>query len=59
MNIWYLHGIFFTVSRPLEPLLYAPYYMILIVVWGIVLCLPVSWLLSRVQRYAIRVLHLQ
>lgn len=50
MNLWFIHSIFFTGQRFLQPLLYAPRYSILVLLWGLVMCLPVAWAISKVQR---------
>lgn len=50
MNIWYLHGIFFTGDRPLQWILYYPHYWILIILWGIILLLPVAMICKYLQQ---------
>ena len=42
MNLWFLHGIFFTGSRPLQIWLYYPEYPFLIFILGIILLLPLA-----------------
>lgn len=49
MNMWFLHGIFFTGSRPLQTWLYMPKYSITVYIWGILLIFPVAWILSKFQ----------
>lgn len=53
MNLWFLHGIFFTGSRPLQWILYYPRVSILILIWGLVLLMPVAvgcaWIQKRVM----------
>lgn len=53
MNIWFIHSIFFTGSRPLQPLLYAPKYSILILAFALVMCVPVAWIVGCVQNYVL------
>lgn len=52
MNMWFLHSIFFTGSRPWQHILYFPHYSILILLWGIILLIPgaigVSWIQKRI-----------
>ena len=55
MNIWFLHGLFFTASRPLQPLLYLPRVPLLIVAWGLLVLLPLSMACGVVQRRLLRV----
>lgn len=56
MNIWFLHGIFFSGHCVLQPLLYLPKYSILVVVWGLTLLLPAAWLISRLQKALLHML---
>lgn len=49
MNLWFLHGIFFTSACVLQPYLYAPRYSILVYLWGVACMLPVAWLLKKIQ----------
>ena len=49
MNLWFLHGIFFTSACVLQPYLYAPRYSILVYLWGVACMLPVAWLLKKLQ----------
>lgn len=50
MNLWYLHGIFFTGSRPLQEILYYPKYPIFIFILCIALVLPVAIGCDFIQR---------
>lgn len=50
MNLWYLHGIFFTGSRPLQDILYYPKYPILILILCIAIVLPVAMGCDFIQR---------
>lgn len=49
MNLWFLHGIFFSGLRIMQPVLYFPQYSILVFLWGLLLLVPVSWIVSRIQ----------
>lgn len=49
MNLWFMHGIFFTSACALQPYLYAPRYSILVYLWGVACLLPVAWLLKKIQ----------
>lgn len=53
MNLWFLHGIFFTGSCPLQWILYYPRVSLLILIWGLVLLMPVAvgcaWIQKRVM----------
>lgn len=51
MNLWFLHGIFFTGSRPLQVLLYYPRVSILILIWGLILLIPVAMLFAWIQKH--------
>lgn len=57
MNLWYLHGIFFTGSRPLQELLYSPQYSLFIFVFAVVGLLPVaigcSWIQKTIYQYIV------
>lgn len=48
--LWFLHGIFFTGSRPLQSILYAPRISILIILWGVIILMPVSFVCSKMHR---------
>ncbi|MDM8268298.1 acyltransferase family protein [Barnesiella viscericola] len=50
MNLWYLHGIFFTGSRPLQDVLYYPKYPILIFILCIAIVLPIAMGCDFIQR---------
>lgn len=47
--LWFLHGIFFTGTRPLQSILYAPKISILILFWGVIILMPVSYVCSRMH----------
>ena len=55
MNLWYLHGIFFTGSRPLQGLLYFPQYSLFIFVIAVISLLPVAigcdWIQRTIYQY--------
>lgn len=51
MNLWFLHGIFFTGNRPLQWILYMPKLPILILIWSFVLLLPFAIVISRIHTY--------
>lgn len=50
MNLWLLHGIFFTPKRGLQFIAYCPQYGLLITVWAIVLLLPLSVVVEKAQK---------
>lgn len=50
MNIWYLHGIFFTGQCSIQKVLYFPQYWLLILLWGIFILLPLAFFCDRIQK---------
>lgn len=54
MNLWFLHGIFFTAEKKLQWLLYYPRYSPLILIWGVLLLLPISMICSLLQEFSWR-----
>lgn len=56
MNLWFLHGIFFTGTRPLQYFLYLPRVSILIVIWGVMLLLPFAMVFAWIQKHVWRFL---
>lgn len=52
MNLWFLHGIFFTGSRPLQAILYYPRVSLLILIWGLIMLIPIAMLFAWVQKHA-------
>lgn len=50
MNIWFLHGLFFTCHYKIQPILYYPQYWILILMWGLILVTPLAVLCSKIQK---------
>lgn len=50
MNIWFLHGLFFTGFRDLQPLLYYPRYSVLVFLWGLFLLIPSAWVISQIYK---------
>ncbi len=56
MNIWFLHGLFFSGHRALQPLLYGPEYSVLVYLWGLLLLVPSAWLVSKLQKYIIKLI---
>lgn len=48
--LWFLHGIFFTGTRPLQSILYAPRISILIILWGVIILMPVSFVCSKMHK---------
>lgn len=52
MNLWFLHGIFFTGTRPLQVILYYPRVSILILIWGLIMLIPVAMLFAWIQKHA-------
>ena len=59
MNLWFLHGIFFTANRPLQPLLYSSGSPVLIYITVLALTLPVATLLHFVQQRFLTLLKLK
>ena len=51
MFIWFLHSLFFFRTSDLMKYLYAPKVSILILMWAILLCLPVAWLLTKISDF--------
>ena len=51
MNLWFLHSIFFTGSRPLQSILYWPQLSVAILAWGLMFLLPAAILCSNVQHH--------
>ena len=49
LNLWFIHGLFFTPHRTLQGIAYWPKLSILILVWVFVLLLPVCVLISKSQ----------
>lgn len=58
MNLWFIHSIFFTGRRPLQSLLYAPKYSVLVLFWGLTMCLIVAWAVRQIQSYVLSCLKL-
>lgn len=54
MNLWFLHGIFFTGTRPLQQFLYQPRVSILILIWGLTMLLPAAMLFAYIQKHVWR-----
>ena len=60
MNLWFLHGIFFTGGGArLQAVLYFPQYAIPILIWGVIILLPVSYVCSLAQTKLSRLLHVR
>lgn len=57
MNLWFLHGIFFTGSRPLQTLLYYPKYPLLILIGGILMLIPIAIGCGYIQKYCNQLLE--
>lgn len=55
MNLWLLHGIFFTPKGSLQFVAYWPKYGILIVIWAFIILMPFAFVLDKIQR---RIKHL-
>lgn len=49
MNLWFIHGIFFTGACFLQPYLYAPRFSVLVYAWGLICLLPIAWILKFIQ----------
>lgn len=58
LNIWFLHGIFFTESRDFQWLLYWPKYSVLVMVWAWLLLLPLSYVVTRLQQWIIKTIKI-
>lgn len=58
MNLWFLHGIFFTGQRPLQWIIYWPKISVLIVFVCILILLPVAIACDRVQGSINKILKL-
>lgn len=54
MNIWFLHGIFFTGECHLQKIIYYPYISIFILIWCFVILLPVSIGCTYLQKYILK-----
>ena len=50
MNIWFLHGIFFTGRRPLQDLVYSPHYPVLIYAFAFLLLIPAARAVALLQK---------
>lgn len=48
-NIWYLHALFFTPKNTLQWIAFFPHYGVLIIVWTIIVLMPLSHLITKVQ----------
>lgn len=53
MNIWFLHSIFFFRTSALMKYAYAPKLSVFIILWVVVLCIPVAWLLTRILDFVL------
>lgn len=58
LNIWFLHGMFFTESRELQWLLYWPKLSVLVMVWAMTILLSFSYYISKVQDRIIKKIKL-
>lgn len=48
MTMWFIHGVFFgTMKNTLQPILYAPKYPVLVLVWGLSICYLISIIYKR------------
>ncbi len=54
MNIWFLHSMFFFRTAELMKYAYAPRISVLIIVWVILLCLPLSCALNSVSNFILK-----
>ncbi len=59
MNLWFLHGIFFTGSRPLQTLIYTSQQPIIIYCTILAATIPVAFILHRFQKSVINLLRLK
>lgn len=54
--MWFIHSVFFNVSKEFtQPILYYPHNPILVTVWGLIMCLAASVLLSFPINYIIKI----
>jgi len=51
MNIWFLHSLFFFRTAELMKYIYIPKVSVLIVAWVIVICMPFSWIFTKVTDF--------
>lgn len=58
MNLWYLHGIFFSGEKKLQWILYYPQYPIFILIWGMIMLIPIALFCSKVQNGILKVAKL-
>lgn len=54
MNLWLLHGMFFTPNKSLQFIAYWPKYGILVTIWALLLLLPISIGLKKLMSVKIR-----
>ena len=55
MLMWFIHGIFFNVSKPFtQPILFWPKNPVLVTMWGLVLCLLLARLLNWPVKWTTR-----
>ena len=59
MNLWYLHGIFFTPNKTLQGIVYLPHYGIPIFIWAFIMCLPFAVVISKIQNSVLMKLRLR
>lgn len=54
--MWFIHSIFFNVSKDFtQPILYYPHNPILVLLWGIVICLSISFIVSFPINFIIKI----
>lgn len=47
LGMWFIHCVFFNVSKTTwQPILYAPYYPIFVIIWGCIICFSVSYIMN-------------
>lgn len=49
-NLWYSHAVWIFGSVSLQKILYAPRVPVLILIWGILLCMPGAWIVSWIMK---------
>ena len=54
--MWFIHSIFFNVSKEFtQPILYYPHNPVIVTIWGLIMCLLISILLSFPINYITKI----
>ena len=59
MNIWFLHGLFFTGSMHLQWILYLPKYSTFVLIWGMSLLIVISGGVTFIQNPILKIIGIQ